>query len=166
MIATIAERMVRYNGDDVRRIDHALKVTAYATLIARMELLAPAIVDRISIAALLHDIGIHEALAKHGSTAGKYQELEGPAVALDLVHDVGLSSAELDRICFLIGHHHTLSAIDDVDFQVLVEADHLVNATEDGLSAEALCSVRAKVFRTASGRSLFDSMYAARFTGC
>ena len=162
MIPTITERMIRYNGTDVRRIDHALKVTAYASLIAELEGLEPALVERITLAAILHDIGIHEAAAKHGSTVGKYQELEGPPVATRLMGDLAMPPFEQERICFLIGHHHTLGAIDGIDFQVLVEADYLVNATEDDLSANALRSLRAQVFRTRSGTALFDSMYADR----
>ncbi len=165
MIATIAERMIRYNGTDIRRIEHALKVTAYAGLIARLEGLEPALIERITIAALLHDIGIHEAEAKHGSADGRFQELEGPAVAAELMADLGMVQPEQERICFLVGHHHTLCAIDGIDFQILVEADYLVNASEDEFSANALCSVRKKVFRTESGTALFDNMYAELLAG-
>ena len=30
---------------------------------------------------------------------------------------------DVERICFIIGHHHTYKAIDGLDFQILVEAD-------------------------------------------
>ena len=35
----------------------------------------------VRAAAVLHDIGIREAERKHGSSAGKYQEVEGPPIA-------------------------------------------------------------------------------------
>jgi uncharacterized protein len=154
------ERMVRYNGTDVCQINHALNVTSYALLIAKMEGCDARTVERITIAAILHDIGMHEAAAKHGSTSGKYQELEGPAVAMQLMSDLAIAEADKERISFIIGHHHTLRAIDGIDFQILVEADYLVNAFEQDLSGHAMTSMREKVFRTVSGRGLFDSMYA------
>ena len=33
-----------------------------------------------------------------------------------------------DRIAFLISHHHTIDQIDGMDYQILIEADYLVNA--------------------------------------
>ena len=35
----------------------------------------------VRAAAILHDIGIHEAERKHGSSSGRLQELEGPPIA-------------------------------------------------------------------------------------
>lgn len=165
MIAAITARMIDYNGTDVRRINHALKVTAFARLIAELEECDADVIERTTVAAILHDIGIHEAEAKHGSAAGKYQELEGPAVAARLLEGIEASDSFKARVCFLVGHHHTPGAIDGVDFQILVEADYLVNAFEDDLSAGALHSARLKVFRTASGRSLLETMYADRLKG-
>lgn len=159
MIAAITARMIDYNGTDVRRVSHALKVMAFANLIAQLEQCSAELVERTTVAAILHDIGIHEAEAKHGSAAAKYQEVEGPPVAARLMDGIEMPESLKERVCFLVGHHHTLSAIDDLDFQILVEADYLVNAFEDELSADALRSAHLKVFRTASGRSLLETMY-------
>lgn len=165
MIATITELMVWYNGTDIRQIDHALKVAGYAALISQMEDLEPALVERITLAALLHDIGMREAAARYGSAAGKFQELEGPLIAAELMADLDIPQSERDRICFLVGHHHTIGAIDGVDLRVLVEAHCLVHATEDDVSGSVLQSLRSRVFRTASGTALFESMYADRLVG-
>jgi len=162
VIATVLQRMISYNGTDVVQTNHALKVTSFATLIAQMEGCDSATVELVTLAAILHDIGMHEAAAKHGSTAGKYQELEGPAVAAELMKDLAIDDSVKDRVCFLVGHHHTLRAIDGLDFQILVEADYLVNAFEEELSCNAIQSVRRKVLKTASGMSLFDTLYADR----
>ncbi len=35
----------------------------------------------------------------------------------------------IDRICFIIGNHHTPSKIDGLDFQIQWEADFLENLT-------------------------------------
>lgn len=37
---------------------------------------------------------------------------------------------------YLVGHHHTYKDIDGLDYQILVEADFLVNYFEDGLDKE------------------------------
>lgn len=65
----------------------------------------------------------------------------------------------IERVCFLVGHHHTYTAIDDIDFQILVEADFLINIFEDGMSQEAVCKIRDRYFRTNAGLSLLKLMY-------
>ena len=56
------------------------------------------------------------------------QEKEGPAVAREILQKVGYGK-NIDRICFIIGNHHTPSKIDDIDFQIQWEADLLENLT-------------------------------------
>lgn len=29
----------------------------------------------------------------------------------------------IERVCYLVGHHHTYNSIDGMDYQILVEAD-------------------------------------------
>lgn len=65
----------------------------------------------------------------------------------------------IERICFLIGHHHTYKDVDGADYQLLLEADFLVNAYEDELSPKALTTFREKVFRTASGTAMLNTIY-------
>jgi uncharacterized protein len=162
LIAEVTHRMVRYNGSDVRRINHALKVTAFATLIAEREGCDAPTVELVTLAGLLHDIGIHLAEEKHGSSAGKWQEIEGPAVAAELLEGLDLSPGIVERVCFLVGHHHTYSAVDGVDFQVLIEADFIVNAFEDELSSEAIARIERQIFRTRYGRELLDGLFPRR----
>ena len=49
-----------------------------------------------------------------------------------------------ERVAYLIGHHHTYDKIEGMDYQILVEADFLVNINEDGLdsSKQGLDSIR------------------------
>ncbi len=37
-----------------------------------------------------------------------------------------------ERVQYLIAHHHTYGNIDEMDYQILVEADFLVNIMEEG----------------------------------
>jgi hypothetical protein len=68
-----------------------------------------------------------ESERKYSSSAAKYQEMEGPPIARDLLKEFNLGTEFIERICFLIGNHHTYNKIDDIDFQILVESDFIVN---------------------------------------
>ena len=155
----VLKKMIAYDAGDARRIQHFLKVHAYAALIGREEHLPPAVQERLEVAAILHDIGIHAAEEKYGSAAGKYQEIEGPAPARALLESLGCEEALIERVCYLIAHHHTYDGVDGLDYQILLEGDFLVNAYEDGLSVQGISAFRAKVFRTRSGIRLLDAVY-------
>ena len=70
----LIKEMRKVFGDDERRVRHAYRVLDFAEQILKGEQADPLVVRA---AAVLHDIGIHEAERKHGSAAGKYQEMEG-----------------------------------------------------------------------------------------
>jgi len=160
MIYAVMRAMIDYFGHDVRRINHALKVFSFASLLAEEELVNDSQKKEIvSYSALLHDIGIPEAERKYHSSAGPYQEKEGPPIARNILEKVGVSQEIQDRVCFIIAHHHTYSAIDGMDFQILVEADFLVNIFEDGMSWESVVSVRDRIMKTPAGIRLLDGMY-------
>ncbi len=164
MTDELARRMVAYNAPDVRRACHALKVLAYARMIALAERLAGSELACVEAAAVLHDIGIHEAERKHGSTAGPWQELEGPPIAREMLEAAGADEAFADRVCFLVGHHHSYASIDGIDFQILVEADFLVNADEDAMAPAAIAAMERSIFRTEGGKTLLRELYPVAFT--
>jgi HD superfamily phosphodiesterase len=134
LVADTLTRMVDYFGTDVRRINHALKVYSFASLIGRKENLTAEELEITEIAAVLHDIGIPVSEQKYQSSAGRYQEIEGPPVSRKILESLNASSYITGRVCFLIGNHHTYTKIDGIDFQILVEADLLVNFFEDEMS--------------------------------
>ncbi|MEI6131470.1 MAG: HD domain-containing protein [Bacillota bacterium] len=153
-------KMIEYFGADTRRINHALKVYGFAKAIAS----GGGVVDVkaleiIELSAILHDIGIHEAERKYQSSAGKHQEIEGPAIAAVILGALGVSAETAERVCFLVGHHHTYGKIDGLDFQILVEADFLVNIFEDELAAPQIKAIRDKYFKTSTGEKLLEGMY-------
>ena len=80
-------------------------------------------------------------------------------MAAAFLKDVGLPPADIDRVCFLVGHHHTFAGVDGIDWQILLEADYLVNASESGYSKENIRHFAESLCRTASGRSLFRAIY-------
>lgn len=159
MIARTIQKMIEYFGCDARRINHALKVYGFADCIARRENLSDNDIFIVDIAAILHDIGIKEAEKKYNSSSGHYQEIEGPTIAQELLSEINLKKETLDRICFLIGNHHSYQKIDGLDFQILVEADFLVNIYEDEMSRLSINSIRKKYFKTPTGISMIERMY-------
>ena len=48
------------------------------------------------------------------------------------------------------------------DYQILIEADFLVNAYEDGMRPAAVATVKRKIFRTRLGTELLETMYPAK----
>lgn len=152
-------QMMKYEKGCPQRIQHFLKVTAFAEQIGQMENLDDKTYHILQTAAVVHDIGIRPSLEKHGSGAGNYQQIEGPPVAQPMLEALGYEREIVDRVCYLIAHHHTYNNIDGLDYQILVEADFLVNILENEMSLEAAKKVRQNIFRTESGKQIFDFLY-------
>ena len=147
-----------YKGDS-RRIQHFCKVHSYARLIAQMENVDYKTLFIIETAALTHDIGIHTCEEKYGECGGRLQEKEGPALAKELLERLGFETDISERVQYLIAHHHTYHEIDGLDFQILVEADFLVNIDEDQMSKEAIQSIKEKIFKTRTGINYINYLY-------
>lgn len=150
---TLEGTLQLYRGD-AKRIQHFIKVNAFANIIARGEGVGEDVRERISVAAYVHDIGIHESEKKYGSPDGKYQEKEGPAIAAKLLEECGADKAATARVCEMIAHHHTYTGIDGLDLQILIEADFIVNCYEDDLPKGSVERVLERIFKTESGKRL------------
>ena len=158
--AEVIRRMILFDKGDARRIQHFLKVYMFAALIGKMENLPPKQQEVLEIASILHDIGILPAEKKYGFSNGKLQEQEGPAYARKLLEEAGGYPPELiDRVCFLIARHHTYEGVNGPDWQILLEADFLVNSFEKGLPEKAVKKFRSCVFKTKSGILLLNNQY-------
>ena len=107
----VLDLAITYNGNDVRRINHLLKVFSFASHIGIMENCDSRLQTIIEISALLHDIGIHE------------------------------------------------KAIDGIDFQILVEADFLVNIFEDEIDKPGCEKIKENIFKTKTGIKLLERLY-------
>ena len=148
--------MIRINGTDTRRIAHALKVYGIAQCIAAAEGVPERTQRTVEAAAVLHDIAIRLCEQKYGSCAGPLQEREGPLVARPLLVRYTQDADFIERVCWLIAHHHTLKNIGGIDHRVLIEADFIVNAQEGNFSLAAFENAYDKVFRTAAGKEIAD----------
>ena len=159
IVNEITKEMIEFFKEDVHQINHALKVYGFARTIGELEDIPESKQLPLEIAAILHDVGIPESIRKYGSGQGKYQEVEGPPIAREILTDINLHKELKERVFYLIGNHHSYNNIDDIDFQILVEADFFVNIYENNFDKEKILSIKDKHFKTSTGRKLIDSMY-------
>ena len=143
----LALHMITYYATDPARIQHFIKVHSFAALI-------------LEAAAYVHDIGIKPAEQTYGSSAGRYQEELGPAPARAMMLECGFTPAQADRVAYLVGHHHTYTNINGMDYQILVEADFLVNLYEDSVPKAAAQNALDKIFKTQTGKTICKEMFA------
>lgn len=155
----IINEMIRYYAKDPRRVNHFLKVFSFAKSIGDIEKLNEETQDILEVAAIMHDIGIKISEEKYNSSAGSYQEIEGPPVAREMLSKFKFDENFIDRVCYLIGHHHTYSEIDGIDYQILIEADFLVNIYEDEIKETQIQSIKEKYFKTKSGTEFLIDLY-------
>ncbi|MBT3363943.1 MAG: HD domain-containing protein [Chloroflexi bacterium] len=155
---SLIEQMQDYFGDDTKRINHALAVTGHAEKLLESE---GGDYPVVIAAAVLHDIGMHEAEKKYSSTSGKYQEIEGPPIARKMLIELGFESSQMDEICEIIAHHHSPGKITTANFEILYDADWLVNVRDefDIKSKDKLKAIIERVFLTASGKALARKIY-------
>lgn len=152
-------KMIEFYRDDPARIQHFIKVHSFAKLIGEEEHLDEKLLYILEAAAYVHDIGIRPAEAKFGRCDGKLQEQEGPAEAEKMLKSLGFEQDVIERVSYLVGHHHTYTDIDGMDYQILVEADFLVNYFEDGLDQEHIKTSAEKIFKTETGKKIVKEMF-------
>ncbi len=158
--AMLMKEMVSYDSGDLRRIQHMVKVYGFASTIGRLEGLSEDELYTLETAAILHDIGIKNSMKKYGSSMGKYQEEEGPPEAERLMRELGgFTEDQIEKVKFLVGHHHTYEGIRDLDYQILIEADFLVNLYENPEKYGDPAAVLEKHFRTETGKQMLKDSY-------
>ena len=158
-IAHIMKAMIQYYEKDPKRINHFVKVYGYAKTIGELEGLDEITQTILEISAITHDIGIKKSEEKHKSSAGKYQQIEGPVEAEKLLGSLDVNEKIINRCCWLIANHHTYDNIKEIDHQILIEADFLVNIHEEGMSKEAIEKVQAKIFKTDAGKYFLENLF-------
>jgi hypothetical protein len=163
-IEKVHTAMTEYFGTDRRRIDHALRVAGYAEEILRHE---PGSRELILATALLHDIGIHEAERKYGSTAGNLQEIEGPPIAREILASLGYDRVFVDEVCDIIAVHHSPGEVETDNFRIIWDADWLVNVGDEldlGDTDKLRKSING-IFMTGTGRRLAVELYLGEGQG-
>ncbi len=155
---SLLKELEAYFGSDAKRVNHARKVMGFAEELLKREkgdwhIVIPA--------GILHDVGIKVSEAKYGSSAGHYQEKEGPAIAREILAKLDFKKEDIGEICEIIAHHHSPGKVNTTNFKILYDADWLVNL-KDEVDLKDKAKVKAvidKVFLTDSGRALAKNIY-------
>ena len=158
-ISNIMQKMIEYSNGNLHDINHFIKVWTYAKTIAEVENVDSEAQLILEIAAITHDIACPSCREKYGNTNGKYQEIEGESLVRDFLKDTDISQEQIERIAYLVAHHHTFNNIDGIDYQILIEADYIVNAEESCYSRENIRNFSEKFFKTTTGINLLKSIY-------
>ena len=95
------------------------------------------------------------------SGSGKFQEKVSDPLVRKMLGSLGFEPAVIERAAYVVSHHHTYTDIDGIDYQILVEADFLVNLFEEDEPRSAVESVAQKIFKTETGRKLLEQMFLA-----
>ena len=161
LIGGLIEAMEAVFAENRGMIEHTLTVYGYAMEIGQDEGGDPLI---IGAAALLHDIGIPKARAVHGSSAGRYQEIEGPPIAREIMRKLGIKGGQIDAVCAIVANHHSAaeaSVVATREFAAVWDADWLVNfpGRYRDKSREERKGLIEEIFKTARGKSLALGMF-------
>ena len=151
IISTAIQRMIELSDGNLHDIDHFLKVWAVARTIGELEGLDRHAQEVLELTAVVHDIACPLCREKRGDTNGKHQELESPPLVAAFFEGLSVERPDVERISWLVAHHHTYTNVDGIDHRILLEADLLVNAGENGYSRTMIEGFRERVFRTAAG---------------
>ncbi|MDI3546667.1 MAG: hypothetical protein PWR10_319 [Halanaerobiales bacterium] len=158
----IIQKMKEYFGEDKKRINHALQVTDYARTLIKNSWNQDLNPEVIIYAAILHDIGIKQAEEKYNSTAGRFQEIEGPPIARRILNSFPISEEIINEVCEIIAHHHSPGKIDTYNFKLLYDADWLVNLpAEYDLTAnrDKINNIIDRLYLTEVGKELASKLF-------
>jgi len=153
MYEPVRREMERFFGEDARRVAHALEVAAHTLSIQVAE---GGDRDIVTMASLLHDVGIKPAEEEYGSSAGHHQEKLGPPIAEAILKKLGVEETKIAIVKELIAHHHTPGRIRTKEFACLWDADFIVNLREvaPGMGKEKIRALIGGKFLTEEGRRI------------
>ena len=158
-LSKTAEKMIAYLDGDTHEICHFMAVWSYASLIGTLEGLCETEQHTLELAAIVYDIACPLCRRKYGHASGAHQEKEGGPLARDFLQECGYPEDIVNRVAFLVAHHHTYYCVEGMDWQILLEADLLVNAAEQNYSKERVKIFADRIFRTKSGIRLVETIY-------
>ena len=158
-ISQILEKMIEFSKGNLHDIDHFIRVWTYAKMIGELENLDSSTQYILEIAAITHDIACPLCREKYGNTNGKYQEIEGIALVTDFLLSIKISNEQIERVAYLVGHHHTLDDVVGKDYMILLEADFIVNAIENGYETNKIKTFIENTMWTDSGKRIAKEVF-------
>ncbi len=120
--------MRKYFAEDTEHIQHALDVAEHAEIIGKEQKDGDMMV--IMAAALLHEIGLKNALKKYNSSTAKYLHLEGPPLAEKILTDLKAPQELIDEVCDIISHYQWPGDEETVNFKVLHDAALIIRTAQ------------------------------------
>ncbi len=124
----VAVEMKRYFKTDFGSIGHAVRVARYAEEIAKAT--EGTNIALVLCSAYLHNIGKFEAEKKHGSKAPEHLQLEGPAVARNILEKLGADENLVEDVCTIISYKDidrnraSRNIVHDASLIVTLEDEH------------------------------------------
>ena len=158
-IAQVMQKMISFSEGNIHDIDHFIRVWTYAKTTGELEHLDRETQYILEVAAITHDMACPLCREKYGNTNGKYQEAEGIPMVKAFLCDTGISASQVERVQYLVGHHHTFSGIDGIDYQILIEADYIANASENGCDVKNIENFMNRIVKTSAGKQLIKSVF-------
>lgn len=158
-IAEILKKMIDFSHGSMRDIAHFTAVWTYAKTIGELEGLDTHTQFLVEVAAIVHDIACPFIRVASGHADFKRQELEGPPLAEKFLSGCDVPEEDIARVSYLVGHHHTLRDIQGIDYQILIEADYIVNAMEKQYPPEQIRSFLNDYVKTNAGAELIRSVF-------
>ena len=142
-------------------VDHTMSVYRHALDIHEVE---GGDSRTVAASALLHAIGIPRAREVHGSSAGSFQEMEGPPICLEILTRLAFPEEGTALVCGIVANHHTAhdpDIVSTMEFRILWDADWLVNFPRryrDATTEEKASAIR-EIFRTDRGREMAGEFF-------
>jgi acetylornithine deacetylase/succinyl-diaminopimelate desuccinylase-like protein len=161
LVSALRIEMERVFAETSGMVAHTMNVYRHAMDIHRQEGGDPEIV---AASALLHDIGIPRAREVHGSSAGRFQEMEGPPICGEILTRLAFPQRKTDHVCGIVANHHTAhdpEIVSTLEFRILWDADWLVNFPGRHRNATVQEKEEAiqEIFRTTRGKLLARQLF-------
>lgn len=159
LVPKVMEKMIRISEGNTHDVAHFMKVYTFAKTIGELEGLDEKTQELLEITTIIHDIACPLCRKKYGNTNGKNQELESPPLVEDFLREFDLPESTKQRISWLVSHHHTYTNVDGLDYQIMLEADYLVNADESHYTHDAIEAAGEQIFKTETGKRFLREIF-------
>jgi hypothetical protein len=154
----ITSAMTEYFDGDQKRIDNALKFLEFAGRILEKEEGNPKVVIA---AAILYDIGVHEAEREPGRIKGSDQEKDSLPTVRSILERSGSKKDIIEEVCQIIESHNYPEKIDTLNSKIVYDAFRLFNLRDKyyNKDKEELKKIINKIFLTRTGKKIAEEIF-------
>lgn len=160
LITRLHKEVIEYFAStDLSQIGHTEAVHNFAQLLAKLERYDEHRQALIEMAALLHDIGCPNAKSKYGNTNAPNQEKEGKIVASQLLANYPIPEKDKELLAEVVGLHHHQKKLKEMGFEILAEADLIVNLLEGYYDLGQADYLFDHLVSSKSGRDIYRNIF-------